>query len=63
MKIQYGVSDADFRTNRKLQVLDFIIIEIGYNRKPSSKAIGEGATTLGMILQKIKTSDSGGRQP
>ena len=60
--MQYDVSDVDFRTNRKLQVLDFTITEIAYNRKSSMNALERGATTSGMILQKNEINGSGGCQ-
>ena len=60
--MEYDVSDVDFRTNRKLHVLDFTMTEIAYNRESSLNTIVRGPTTLGMILQKIETSGSIGRQ-
>ena len=60
--MQYDVSDVDFRTNRKRQVLDFTVTDIAHNRKSSVKAIDKGATTSGIVLQKIKTNDSSGRE-
>ena len=59
--MEYDVSDVDFRTNRKLHVLDFTMTEIAYNRESSLNAIDRGPTTLGMILQKIETICSIGR--
>ena len=60
--MEYEVSDVDFRTNRKLNVLDFTMTEIAYNRESSFNAIDKGATTSGIILQKIGTNGSSGRQ-
>ena len=60
--MEYDVSDVDFRTNRKLHVLDFTKTEIACNRESSLNAIDRGATTSGMILQKIEANGSSGRQ-
>ena len=60
--MEYDVSDVDFRTNRKLHVLDFTMTEIAYNRESSLNAIDRSATTPGMILQKIEANGSSGRQ-